>query len=403
MKKLTLLFLPLLSVMGAFTQSNKWDITGNSSGINDFIGTTNSQALVFKTDNQVRLKISPTGNVIVKDLESTTGGLVKVNDNGKLGRVDYPNNGAHFFDGNGNFTPLNNIVGWSMSGDLVTLGASKKVGIGVSNPTMQLEVLGDASITGALHVKDSLKVGDSSMVIVGNSIYTDNATMRINCSPYYAYNTVLNGLDATNTRVGIGALNPVGKVTIREGNNNHVSFGADYLNGNVGMMIKSHKNVTTTPINMSNASPANLSLVANEFNFYADGHIVPDMRIRTDGKIIIGSPTNITSAPAGYKLYVDDGILTEKVRVALCCGSDWSDFVFAPDYELLSLEEVESYIDDNCHLPGVPSAEQVVNEGIDVAKMDALLLQKIEELTLYVIQLDKENKALKREIDDLKK
>lgn len=103
-----------------------------------------------------------------------------------------------------------------------------------------------------------------------------------------------------------------------------------------------------------------------------------------------------TNMPTGYKLYVKDGILTEKVKVAVYNSASWADYVFNKDYKLLSLPEVEAYIKKNKHLPGVPSAEEVVKDGIDMATMDAKLLEKIEELTLYMIQLKKENDALKK-------
>jgi len=104
---------------------------------------------------------------------------------------------------------------------------------------------------------------------------------------------------------------------------------------------------------------------------------------------------NIASKPAGYKMYVEQGILTEKVRVAIQNTGSWADYVFADNYELKPLHEVESFINENKHLPDVPSADEVVKDGIDVAAMNAKLLQKIEELTLYVIQQQKEIEQLK--------
>ncbi|RIV21659.1 bZIP transcription factor [Fibrisoma montanum] len=114
--------------------------------------------------------------------------------------------------------------------------------------------------------------------------------------------------------------------------------------------------------------------------------------------VVIGK--NLKSTPAGYRLFVADGILTEKVKVAVKNSSDWSDYVFADDYKLRSLESVEAFVKANKHLPGVPSAEQVVSEGVDMAKMDAKLLEKIEELTLYMIQLKKDSD---RRINQLEK
>lgn len=107
--------------------------------------------------------------------------------------------------------------------------------------------------------------------------------------------------------------------------------------------------------------------------------------------------------PAGYRLYVAEGILTEKVKVAVESSSDWADYVFSPEYDLRPLAEVENFVNENCHLPGLPSAEEVVQNGVDLAKMDALLLEKIEELTLYLIDLKKENESLRKELEDLKK
>jgi len=80
-----------------------------------------------------------------------------------------------------------------------------------------------------------------------------------------------------------------------------------------------------------------------------------------------------------------------------------ADFVFENSYKLLSLEQVEQFVTENKHLPGIPSAEEVMENGINVAEMNGLLLQKIEELTLYVIGLKKENELLKDEIQSIKK
>ena len=67
----------------------------------------------------------------------------------------------------------------------------------------------------------------------------------------------------------------------------------------------------------------------------------------------------------------------------------WKDEVFKDDYNLLSINEVEKYISENGHLPDIPSEAEVMENGINVGEMNALLLQKIEELTLYVIELEK--------------
>ena len=124
------------------------------------------------------------------------------------------------------------------------------------------------------------------------------------------------------------------------------------------------------------------------------------MFLGDNGRVGINvDPANMLTTEA-FRLYVGGGILTDKVKVALV--SDWADFVFEDDYELKSLEEVESFIGENGHLPDVPSAEEVEEEGIDLGEMDAILLKKIEELTLYMIELKKENEKLKSELENLK-
>jgi len=112
---------------------------------------------------------------------------------------------------------------------------------------------------------------------------------------------------------------------------------------------------------------------------------------------------NVSTANKNYKLYVEKGILTEKVKVAVKNSNQWADYVFEENYDLMSIEELEDYVSENKHLPNVPSAKEVVKEGIDMAQMDATLLEKIEEFTLYVIQQQKEIKEVKDEMFNSKK
>jgi len=109
-----------------------------------------------------------------------------------------------------------------------------------------------------------------------------------------------------------------------------------------------------------------------------------------------------------YILAVNGKAIAEEVRVMT--PDTWPDYVFAEDYELMPLADLETEIETLGHLPGVPSAEEVETNGHDIGRMDAILLEKIEELTLHLIDLNKEvkevrqeNTALKNEIETLKK
>lgn len=112
-----------------------------------------------------------------------------------------------------------------------------------------------------------------------------------------------------------------------------------------------------------------------------------------EGRVKIG---DVNTQIDGYKLYVEQGILTEKVKVAVKTSKDWYDHVFDKEYSLMPLNKLEEFIKTNKHLPGIQTTEQVMAEGLDLGKMNALLLKKIEELTLYTIEL-------KKELDETKK
>ena len=232
--------------------------------------------------------------------------------------------------------------------------------------------------------------------------------------------------------VGIGTVSPQSALqvngTIYAGSNSSVSgsviLAGIYQNGNdylnviggmyssggtlVGYAIKPSTNyfpqfVSSTSIPISRAA---MTVDGYGIHFYtgpsqsiAPGNAVTVNEVFTinnNGTIMIG---NVTT-PAGYKLFVEQGILTEKVKVAVKTSGDWADHVFNKNYPLMPLNEVEAFIKKNGHLPGIPSAGQLKNDGgMDVGKMLALQMEKIEELTLHLIRLEKENRQLKERLD----
>ncbi|WP_448105172.1 hypothetical protein [Pedobacter panaciterrae] len=107
-------------------------------------------------------------------------------------------------------------------------------------------------------------------------------------------------------------------------------------------------------------------------------------------RLVINSLGNIgigTLTPT-EKLSVNGKVRAHEIKVET---ANWPDYVFARDYQLTSLKETEQYIKDKGHLPGIPSAEEVKANGVDLGDMNAKLLKKIEELTLYLIEMKKEN------------
>ncbi|SMD08285.1 hypothetical protein [Pedobacter africanus] len=105
-----------------------------------------------------------------------------------------------------------------------------------------------------------------------------------------------------------------------------------------------------------------------------------------------------TSDTKGYKLAVNGKVRAHEIKVET---ANWPDYVFAKDYKLPTLQETEKHIKDKGHLPGIPSAGEVKANGIDLGEMNAKLLKKIEELTLYLIEKDKQNQMLNKRLQKL--
>lgn len=155
--------------------------------------------------------------------------------------------------------------------------------------------------------------------------------------------------------------------------------GAAYINGN-------------TFINNGNLgigkTPTDFDLdVAGESNF--------------DGRVKIGAiafPTFVGAA--AYELAVGGGIIAEEVLVRL--QGSWADYVFEKDYTLMPLADVEKFVEENNHLPGIASAKEVAENGLNLGEMQKAQMEKIEELYLHLIEMNKQMQALKAENEALK-
>jgi len=102
---------------------------------------------------------------------------------------------------------------------------------------------------------------------------------------------------------------------------------------------------------------------------------------------------DVTGALSASNASIAGKIKTKEVEVTL---TGWPDYVFGKEYKLPTLNEVEQFINENQHLPNVPSAAEVEANGVELGKMNAILIQKVEELTLYILDLQKQINALKQ-------
>ncbi|MBP0613791.1 hypothetical protein J8J42_12150 [Chryseobacterium sp. cx-311] len=128
--------------------------------------------------------------------------------------------------------------------------------------------------------------------------------------------------------------------------------------------------------------------------------------MESNGVIGMGTDNFTCSGCAEYRLFVKDGIKTEKVKVEIAASNGWADYVFKDDYKLMPLHDLDTFIKTNGHLPEVPTTEQAIANGIELKEMNILLLKKVEELTLYTLQqqkqIDLQQKELQQQSRSLK-
>ncbi|GEN67779.1 MULTISPECIES: hypothetical protein [Chryseobacterium] len=125
--------------------------------------------------------------------------------------------------------------------------------------------------------------------------------------------------------------------------------------------------------------------------------------VSSTSKIGMGTNTLTCVDCDDYRLFVKDGIKTEKLKVEIAANNGWADYVFAKDYKLMPLKELQAYIDDKGHLPEVPTTEEAIKNGIELKEMNILLLKKVEELTLYTLQQQNQMEKQQKFMDEQNK
>lgn len=300
-----------------------------------------------------------------------------------------------------------------------------KVGIGTNNPQARLHVEGDVCISNLKNNTAAFNLvqadADGKLSKVSASTFSDLGLWKANAGDVFR----------STGKVGIGTSTPNGELQVGDGItrvsmgnfwNNTTPWMTSYIGFNAGREkiqgAQSGEPQGVWTINgatgLANGASMIASSVSGDLRFYtlpqdaqtpevplqksdADMLAYEKLIIRNDGKVGIGQPANYNG---NFKLYVKDGIITDRIKVAVCGSPEWMDVVFDSNYKLRNLNELESFIHKYKHLPEIPTTKEVIRDGIDIGWMQKKFLQKIEELTLYIIDQNKRIEELENKLSN---
>lgn len=346
-----------------------WSFTGNSVSSTAFLGTTNNEPLRFQVNNTFSGIVSPAGSNAATMYGFNTGARIGVSGlaNTAIGYASMGGEVLTTVTGSDN-----NAMGYNALSRITTGSGNVAVGSsalknltgGASNFG-----LGGSALRDLTNGNDNVAIGFSALVVANSG--SSNSNIGIGA---YALTSTQGGAN-----IGIGAATG----ELKTGNGNI------YIGHNAGRAgVATTENNTLYIANSNTATPL----------IYGDFGTAKYLAI---GEVAVAD--RAAAATGGYRLLVKGGMMTEKIKVAVAGTTDWADYVFEPSYKLMSLDNVESFVKENKHLPNVPSADEMSKNGLDVLQTSAKLMEKIEELTLYMIEINKEIKALKKENQELKK
>lgn len=352
--------------------------TPHTSAQLDVTSTTKGVLFPRMTLAQRNAIVSPTAGLMIYQTDNTPG--------------------FYFFDGtlwlgvNSGGTNL-----WSLNGTSIYNTNGQSVGIGTNSPTARLEVVGSLLLSqGSPLVMRDDAVSNTTRIRFQNS----TATSEFNFnhlggssdllwieSPAHTIDWVM----AANGRIGIGTLVPAAKFHVLGSGE---VLRVDGTDPQIGLaqagVLKGVMRLGGNDIVIG--SPASNDTGRVVFRINGGDR----MMLHPDGRVSIG-----TALPAtGYSLSVNGKIISSEVKVQL--QANWPDYVFDKSYTRPSLPQLETFITTNKHLPGIPSALEVKKEGIELGEMNRKLLEKVEELTLYMIEMNKRIDSLEKENKQLR-
>jgi hypothetical protein len=251
------------------------------------------------------------------------------------------------------------------------------VGIGTTAPATKLHVIG---------ISELIRLGNSNPQISFYQGTSPTGTLY---------------LDANDLKLATYASNNTGKVIVRVNGGDRLTVAPD---GNVGIVTTDPQarlhissgqdaglaNTQNGFVMLGSATSANVVIDNNEIVARNNGASSTLFFQNNGGQVQIGG----TAVPTGYTLSVAGKAICTELRVQLTGA--WPDYVFSDSYKLPSFDRLRSYIAQNKHLPNIPAANDIEKSGMDVGDMQRRMMEKIEELTLYVLELEKKLRTLEK-------
>lgn len=280
--------------------------------------------------------------------------------------------------------------------------SNTNVGIGTTNPTAKLDVNGDVK-TSSLTIAGGLPNGQTFSSISDRNlksiIFNTGSVVSGTYRMFKYFDFPESNLEAKSSFwFGLEDRNDYNRFQVVAQTGGYTQLILSNKLQEEFVKIREDNNIVYMQMGMTNSR-----LIIGGFSDYANG--LPhklfvqggsakiEGNIFTDSNIGIGT-SNFTDGSDTYRLSVKGKVRAEEVKVY----NTWADYVFNPTYKLPTLKEVESYITKNGHLQNVPSAKEITENGLELGEMTKIQQEKIEELTLYLIQQNKEIEELKTQV-----